>query len=164
MKEQDKEEVKNIVRDTFNNLLNNIKLGYITIPNTTVITANDTRTLKKRVNTIEDIYKELGQTQPTLDDYNFLRKKKKQKKALYSQYIQDMIEVFNEGWKPTNSNNKYYCYFNQNGLVWVVGICTLDNSSVRLMGSGFYYKSSELAIYCSNKFIDLYSEILDYDI
>lgn len=115
-----------------------------------------------RITTIEEVYEELGRKMPTLKDYKFLPEKK-QVKALNTQYIEDISELFNEEWVPNFLNPKeykYYPYFERNTSSWLVSYCGYRNY-YSFMGSGFYYKDSEIALYCGNQFLDIYSKVLD---
>ena len=118
--------------------------------------------LRERVKTIEDVYSELKRKQPKLSDYKFLPESKREY-ALNNQYIEDIVELFNEGWKVDFSNRnqyKYYPYFEKGRSGWVLygvyGICLSS-----FCGSGFYYKDRETAQYCATQFLSIYKKILD---
>lgn len=70
--------------------------------------------------------------------------------------------VLNEGWEEDFSNRdqyKYYPRFERKRLGWVVHSCLAGYCNGG-MGSGFYYKNSELALYAGNQFLDIYKEYL----
>lgn len=69
--------------------------------------------------------------------------------------------VLNEGWEPDFNNHtqcKYYPFFKKTDSGWVVGSCFVGLCNGYL-GSGFYYKSSELALYAGKQFL---KEYIDY--
>lgn len=113
------------------------------------------------VKTIDDVYKHLGRKKPTILDYKFLHEQKRER-ALNTQYIDDISELFNEGWIPdfTNHNQyKYYNCFEKKDSGWVfVGCSHLIYGSS--LGFGFYFKSREISQYCGKQFLDIYSKIL----
>lgn len=118
--------------------------------------------LKERVNSIEDVYKELGRYMPTVNDYKFLPKEKRER-ALNSQYIDDIAELFNDGWKPDFLNNnqyKYYPYFRKNSSGWFLCVVFGYNDGSSL-GSGFYFKDKDTANLVVSKFMAIYSKVLD---
>lgn len=76
--------------------------------------------------------------------------------------IQAIAKVLNEGWIPNFNNNneaKYYPYFEKTSGGWAVGDCD-RNGRVAYLGSGCYYKNSELVMYVGKQFIDIYKEYL----
>lgn len=118
--------------------------------------------LTDTVKTLDDVYTRLNRLKPILSDYYFLPEEK-QERALNTQYIDDIAELFNEGWKPDfkdKNQYKYYNWFERKSSGWVFDFyyCRSDYSSV---GSGFYFKNSELATYCGNQFLDIYSKVLE---
>lgn len=118
--------------------------------------------LTKVVKTIEQVYELLERDMPTIDNYKHVPTYKRER-ALYSQYIDDISELFNRGWKPnwTNSSEyKYYPYFEFRGSRWVF----YDFGSIldcSFLGSGFYYKDQKTSDYCGTQFIDIYSKVLN---
>ncbi len=76
--------------------------------------------------------------------------------------IQHLSQVLNEGWEPDFKNTneyKWYPWFERKGSGWVFGggCCGCHGGG---LGSGFWYKTEELAIYAGKQFIDLYKEYL----
>lgn len=115
-----------------------------------------------KIKTIEDVYKELGRVMPTIKDYKFLPKEK-QERALNSQYIDDISELFNDDWKLDWNNSrqyKYYPYFIKNGSGWsLYYVHIIIGGSDH--GSGFYYKDRDTAQLCATGFLDIYKKVLD---
>lgn len=133
-----------------------------------IILTKDSQIIKKITNlfesidNIDDVYKELGRNKPTLKDYSFLPKEKRER-ALNSQYIDDISELFNEGWIPNFDNRqqyKYYPYFIKESSGWRLDVVSFQSFS-SFCGSGFYFKDRESATFCANKFLDIYKKVLD---
>jgi len=116
-----------------------------------------------RINTIEDVYKELNRKQPILSDYKFLPVEKREK-AMCNQYAEDISEVFAEGLKFdfTNLNQrKYYNWYEKKQNSWVLD-SVLYGCLCSVFVSGFYFKDEETAKHCANKFLDsVYSKVLE---
>lgn len=77
--------------------------------------------------------------------------------------IQKISEVLNEGWKPDFTNRKeykYYPYFERNSAGWSVHSGFTYDCCHAVTGFGFYFKSSELALYAGSQFIDIYRDYL----
>ncbi len=114
-----------------------------------------------RVKSISDVYKELKKKELTIEDFSFLPENRR-KKALAFQQIQDICEVFNEGWIidwDNRSKYKYYPYFyKENGswLIYAVGYCSYISYGV----PGFY-KDEKTAKYCSTLFLEIYKTYLN---
>jgi hypothetical protein len=104
------------------------------------------------INTYEDALKVLGEAPKTrVDDkiYQII------KAANY-------LDNNNKEWIPDFSNasqSKYYPYFNLGAYGWVVGSYSYNFDCARL-GFGGYFKSSELALYAGNQFLDVYKDYL----
>lgn len=118
-----------------------------------------------RLNSIDDVYKELGRTKPTLEDYKHLPAKKRER-ALYSQYIDDTTELVNEGWEPDFDNQsqyKHYPWFEKKRSGWVLYFVCYYNYGSSL-GAGFYYKDEKtVRELCAKPFvIEMYSKIFKY--
>ncbi len=114
-----------------------------------------------RMKTWEDICEELN-----IDPINslpFKKAKDKTERFLNASFkISKISEVLNEGTilDFNNSNQyKYYSYFTKKDSVWLVDSYCYDGSYASL-GFGFYYKSSELALFAGNQFLDIYSDYL----
>ena len=117
------------------------------------------QTLLERVKNISDVYKELKRKELTIEDFNFLPENRR-KKALAFQQIQDICEVFAEGWIlnwGNRSEYKYYPYFikNQNSG-WSVGTASASYS----FGAPGFYKNELTAKHCGNLFLDIYNTYL----
>lgn len=77
--------------------------------------------------------------------------------------IQCISKVLNESWIPNflnSSEKKYYPYFEKSsGGGWLV--CSYSYwYAVSTMGFGLYFKSSELALFAGNTFLDIYKDYL----
>jgi hypothetical protein len=117
--------------------------------------------LRERVKTIEDVYKELNRQMPTLKNYEFLPIIKREE-ALNLQYQLGIVELFNEGWIAdwTNTSQyKYYPWFRKGASGWFLDSVGGDGSTA-ILGSDFYYKDRETANHCVNLFIDIYKKTL----
>jgi len=115
-----------------------------------------------RIKTYSDVCKELGVKELTIKDFNFLPVNQRDR-ALANHQIENISELFNEGWKPNFSNYneyKYYPYFERKSSGWVFSDCYC-RSYLSDVSSAFYFKSSEIATYCGKQFIDIYSKILE---
>jgi hypothetical protein len=87
----------------------------------------------------------------------------KQLKALSAfNKIQSLSKVLNEGWKPDFSNTneyKWYPYFRKDARSGWVFYSAAYGRYGAAMGSGFYFKTEELAKHAAKYFMDVY---LDY--
>lgn len=114
-----------------------------------------------KIRTWKDICKYLNIDEENILPY-YKPKSKLEKSVNAFVKINKISEVLNEGWAPDFNNineYKYYPYFKKSGRGWVVlsfycwfGTC--------VGGSGCYFKSSELALYAGNIFLDIYSDYL----
>ena len=115
-----------------------------------------------RIKNLDDIYEELGRTQPTLKDFSFLPKEKRVK-ALSFIHIQAIEEVFNEGWVPNWKNTgeyKYYPYFEykaQGG--WSLFFCYFFFYSGS-DGQPAFFKSKEIVGHVIRYFMFVYKDYL----
>lgn len=135
-----------------------------------VILTKDSQIIKKVhnifeiVDNIDDIYKELGRSKPTIKNYTHLPESKRER-ALNLQYIDDIYELFNDGWiiDWNNSNQyKYYPYFRKNGSGWSLGgVGAVSVSFGSAVGSGFYGKNKEIVNFIVSKFLDIYIKTLN---
>lgn len=120
---------------------------------------NREETLMERVKTYSDVCKELNIEELKLKDFNFLPKNQ-QKKALAFSKIQNIVELFNEGWEPDWADSvqkKYYPYFDCQGSFRFGDFHYLYYS---FRGEAGFYKNKELAIYCGKQFQDIYKDLL----
>lgn len=120
------------------------------------------QTLLERVKNISDVYKELKRKELTIEDFNFLPENRR-KKALAFQQIQDICEVFAEGWIlnwGNRSEYKYYPYFikNQNSGWSVSRVYCYYYFSY---GEPGFYKDELTAKHCGNLFLDIYNTYLN---
>ncbi len=155
MDTQEKQQLKDellLFKDDLQNLIG-------IVPNTPqFLTSN----LCDIVKNIDDVYRLLGRYKPTESNYSFLPIYKIEK-ALNTQYITDITELFNKGWKPdfTNSSEyKYIPYFERKGSGWVL-ILVHISVAFSFDGSGFYYQKKEDAEFCAKLFLDIYSKVLE---
>lgn len=135
-------EIKEILEDTFDKSFFNEKLI-------------------ETVKTIKQVYEKLDRKMPTLTDYKFLPESKRER-ALNSQYIDDISELFNEGWKPDFNNlnqYKYYNWFKKVNNAWCFYYCDCYSCGSDLP-FGFYFKDKATGEYCGNTFLDIYSKVL----
>lgn len=136
-------EIKQILEDTFDKSFFNEKLI-------------------ETVKTIEQVYDKLDRKIPTLNDYKFLPVEKRER-ALNNQFIDDISELFNEGWKPNFNDTtqyKYYNWFKKVNGGWVFFVCWRYCCIVSGLPFGFYFKDSVTAEYCGKTFLDIYSKVL----
>lgn len=127
--------------------------------------------IQDRLKTWEDIVKYLGISQGFLTGLielfcRFIGKRasKEELSTIAFWKIRKISEALNEGWKADfskgNNQYKYYPYFIKDASGgWVVG-SSYSCSDFATMGSGFYFKSSELALYAGNQFLDIYKDYL----
>lgn len=76
--------------------------------------------------------------------------------------IQKIAEVLNEGWSANFDNKneyKYYPYFEKKSSGWFFSNVSFSDDYAS-MGFGLYFKSSELAKYAGEQFIEIYREYL----
>lgn len=115
-----------------------------------------------RINSLDDIYKELGRKKPTIDDYKHLPQIKRER-ALNTQYIDDSAECLNEGviMDFTNRNQrKYYNYFERTSSGWVLSFVRF-NCYGSAVGSGFYFKDEETSRFAAKLLIKEYNKVLE---
>lgn len=119
--------------------------------------------IKSKIKTWEDVLE-----YNNVDDDDILPwgnpKNKKQRSQNALAKIQLISETLNEGWIPNFNNEKeykYYPYFRKEKSSFVVYagsryscLCAAD------VGFGCYFKSSELALYSANTFLDIYKDYL----
>jgi len=77
--------------------------------------------------------------------------------------INKISQALNEGWKPdfTNYNQyKYYPYFERKKSGWVLCSDCFDFIDCAFLGSGYFYKTRELAMYAGEQFLDIYKDYL----
>lgn len=114
-----------------------------------------------RMKTWEDICEELN-IDP-VSSLPFRKAKDKTERFLNASFqISKISEVLNEEVILDFNNSstyKYYPYFTRKGSVWLVYSCSFI-FVFACMGFGSYYKSSELAIFAGNQFLDIYSDYL----
>lgn len=114
-----------------------------------------------RIKTLKNVYEYLGKKRE--DEVPYKNPKTKKQRSLNAFVdIQNLSEVLNEGTvlNFTDKNQyKYYPYFERKALGWV-----FDDYYYYYFGSymgfGFYYKSSELAIYAGTQFLNVYKDYL----
>ena len=122
------------------------------------------QTLLERVKNISDVYKELKRKELTIEDFSFLPENKR-KKALAFQQIQDICEVFTEGWIidwNNRSQYKYYPYFikNQNSGISGWSVDGVRNCLYTSYGAPCFYKNESTAKHCGNLFLEIYNNYL----
>lgn len=114
-----------------------------------------------QIKTITDVYNKLGIKRDDVIPYKFPQTKLE--KHINADFdINKISEVLNQGWTPdfNNSNQyKYYPYFKKGPSGWVVH-CAYSYDSYASLGLGFYFSSSELALYAGNQFLDVYNDWL----
>lgn len=115
-----------------------------------------------RIKTWEDVLEVLDLDEGDILPY--LKPKTKEQKAINAfAKIQKISEVLNEGWIPDYNNTnqyKFYPYFEKKSLGWSVGSFPVGGVCCSGMGFGSLYKSSELALYAGNQFLDIYKDYL----
>jgi hypothetical protein len=116
------------------------------------LTTDQIKTIKgkitDRVKTFEDACKVLGYAIP--------------KSMHVTDKLKTIATVLNEGWTPDWNNSaqyKYVPYFRWNGTAFVSG-GSYGWSGSSDVGSRLCFRSSELAKYAAEQFIDLYNEFL----
>jgi len=113
-----------------------------------------------RVKTWDDVLEISGKDENDILPYrNPINKQQRSQNALAK--IQLITDVLNEGtvFDFNNRNQpKYYPYFEKTPSGWVLVSCSRCYGSVA--GAGQHFKSSELAMYAGNTFIDIYREYL----
>lgn len=117
--------------------------------------------IQDRIKTFDDVLNELGFIGAEVLPFRCPNTKNEKAINAFAK-IQLISEVLNEGWIPdwTDTNQcKYYSYFERKSSGWVVYGCYFQGCDASV-GSGLYFKSSELAIYAGNQFIDIYKEYL----
>lgn len=128
-----------------------------------------------RIKTFEDIMQDALQWYNSVKDNITDKVKTKIQKIIYNillnhvlggrltnnDRIRLIVFVLNEGWEGDwkNSNqHKYYPYFERKASSWAVGFGYFVFNA--FLEAGFYYKSSELALYGANQFVNEYIEYL----
>jgi len=114
-----------------------------------------------RIKTWEDVCEELD-IDP-VDSLPYKKAKTKTEKSINAFFkIQKISEVLNEDVEidfDNKNQTKYYPYFEKQRLGWRACSCNCY-SGYGYVGFGFYYTTSEKALYAGNQFIDIYSEYL----
>ncbi len=116
-----------------------------------------------RVKTWTDVLNELNIKESDILPYSNPKTKEQVSQNAFAK-IQAISKVLNEGWIANFSDRnvyKYYPWFEKKASGgWSAG-SGLDCLYCAVGGGfGFYYKSSELALYAGNQFLDIYSEYL----
>ncbi len=99
--------------------------------------------------------------QLTIEDFSFLPEDQR-KKTLAFHKIQNIIKLFNEGWKPDFNNanqRKYYPYFVKNASGWVL-FSSYYRSSYSFDEVGFY-QDEDTSNHCARLFLPIYNEYLN---
>lgn len=120
--------------------------------------------LKDIINNYEDACKHLNIEPLKFSGFHSLYPTEKEaSKAYYQHQIETIIKCFNGNWTPDFSNRNQYKYrpwFERKSSGWVV--YSYDCTGVySRSGSGLYFEKQSDALYVANKFINLYSEILE---
>lgn len=118
--------------------------------------------LKDRIDSYEDVCKELNRPVLTVKDFKHLPEDQRER-ALATHQIENITTLFNKGWKP-NFNDireyKYYIWFRKQSSGWVVsGYCFA--SGISGFGSDLYYQTKEDALWCADKFLVIYNKLLN---
>jgi hypothetical protein len=114
-----------------------------------------------KVKTWEDLLKIAGKDSNQVLPYRNARSKNEISQNALAK-VQLISEVLNQGWTPDWNNHneyKYYPYFEKTKSGWVV--CSYVNGlRIAYYAAGMYFKSSELALFAGNTFLDIYKELL----
>jgi hypothetical protein len=113
-----------------------------------------------KIKTFDDVLNALGKSENELPYRNPRTKAERAANAFVK--IGWLSEVLNEGTelKFTDKNTyKYYPYFERKQSGWSVYYCHVLYV-FSCVGFGFFYKSSELALYAGNQFLDIYKDYL----
>jgi hypothetical protein len=113
-----------------------------------------------KIKTFDDVLIALGVSDSVLPFRNPRTKAERAANAFMK--IGMISEVLNEGWKAdfTDKNTyKYYPYFERKMSGWSV-LCSAALCVSAYVGFGFFFKSSELALYAGNQFLDIYKDYL----
>ena len=117
--------------------------------------------IQDRIKTWKDVLKELNKEESDILPYLKPKNKNQISQNAFAK-IQAISEVLNEGtildFKDRNTC-KYYPWFERKTSGWSVFYSTGGYYSAGA-GFGIYYKSSELALYAGNQFLDIYTEYL----
>jgi hypothetical protein len=117
--------------------------------------------LIESIKSISDVYKELKRKELTIEDFSFLPENRR-KKALAFQQIQDICELFAEGWVinwDNRSQYKYYPYFYKENGSWLVA--HVAYYYYRSSGGPGFYKDEKTVKHCSTLFLEIYRTYLN---
>ncbi len=124
--------------------------------------------IKERVKTIDDAIAVLGSDDRNVIDYLQMKLGNLRPHILGNQELIIITKALNEGWKPdwSNSNEwKHFPWFDFNDSS-SAGRFSFDSSDLRLsgsiVGSRLCFKSSELAKYAGNQFLEIYRKVHTY--
>jgi hypothetical protein len=115
-----------------------------------------------RVKTWEDVLEISGRDEEDILPYFKPRDKRERSINAFAK-IQLISEVLNQDWTADLNNHnqyKWYPWFEKKSSGWVL---TSDGYSISFgssVGSGFFYKSEELALFAGKTFIDIYNDYL----
>jgi hypothetical protein len=135
-----------------------------------------TEKITDRIKTISDIIENVIKWYHSVPDYQLNTKIKKACYLIVAKYLknprslsaEDQIRliafVLNEGWEENfldRDQRKYYPWFERKASGgWAVYFDASVSCYFSYLGFGCYYKSSELALYAANQFLDIYKEYL----
>jgi hypothetical protein len=119
--------------------------------------------IQDRVKTIDDVLRILKLKKNQVIPYA-KPKNKAQRSANAFALIPLIAKVLNgKDWIPDflNTNQyKYYPWFRRTSGGWVGDGHSGGDVDVAHLGSGFYFKNSELALYAGNQFLEIYKDYL----
>src|SRR6185369_16767828 len=117
--------------------------------------------IQDRVKTWDDVLEILGKDEDAITPYKKPKDKRERSINAFAK-IQAISEVLNEGWVPDFNNTsqyKYYPYFQKKSSGWV--LCSYgDYRGYSFLGSGCFYRTSDLALYAGKEFEDIYKDYL----